>query len=698
MTRKVFSDQTYDQDPTYKGDSQEEPMVNLFHEIKRQVEDSETATAQWADRQDRYYKMRMRVKKARNFPFKNASNIRMPTAEKNIRKLKAGLMGIIFGVRPIVSVQPSPSTTLERAQKIEKFLDHMLMNVIGIDKLAEIAIDQSLEKGFYFMKPYWRREVIDRDEEIDLEELPLADVLSIFLLPKEIVVQNVVQRFNVDTHDVIFEENLQRISKVLDEIVEEGSTKVTLTVRDVIYDYPDIALASPERVYAPVDSGHGVQETTNITHELFVPLEQLKRDADYKGYDKEAIDAISSLRNINIHDKDTDFSKDEKEGITRLQNPSGLVRVWETYGWFDIDGDGELEKSMVTSFPDFNLVARAIKLNSLSGKYPFVKLFYELTDDRWMAHRGVPEMLEDIIKEIDIQHNMKIDSQTIRNAPMFVYRAGMINPNLIKMRPNQAIPVNGLQPLGDALQVLNFHNPNTEFSYEREQQILNLEVQETVGQIDFSLQSQINRRQPRTLGEVESQIASSGQVFSMDARHYIQAFGELFSMILELWSQFGPEEYEFIYFGDTAQGESIKLTKEEIQNKYTVAVRGNDQNLNPARRIEKAQQILAALRDPLLLQSGIIGPQQIANGLRRFYRALDIENADDLINPDIAPQMPQPDPAVGLLNTKAFSDLTEGEQAQVLQRVGIQPDMNDRQRRQLQDIIVKTADASSKIE
>lgn len=696
MPRTIYSEDTYSTNPTQAGIEQDSPMVDLFTEINRQVTDAENSTSEWSSKQERYYKMRMRVKKPRNFPFKNASNIRMPTAEKNIRKIKAGIMGIIFGARPVAAVQPSPSTTLERAQKIEKFLDHLLMNVIGIEKLAEISIDQSLEKGMYFLKPYWRREVIDRDEKINLEELPLSDVLALFLLPRDQVIANIIERFNVDQHESIIDENISRIDDAIEDILENGKTDITLTVRDVTYDFPDIALASPERVYAPSDSGFDVQETTNVTHELFIPLDQIKRDASYKGYDEESIDKLRKMKSVKVDDKATDVEKDTKEGISRLQNSSGLVRVWETYGWFDIDGDGELEKAVITSFPDFKLVARAIKLNNLSGKYPFVKLYYELTDDRWFAHRGICELLEDIIKEIDIQHNMKIDTQTIRNAPMFLYRSGMINPNLIKLRPNQAIPVNGLQPLNDAVSVLNLHNPNVEFSYEREQQILNLEVQEVVGQIDFSLQSQVNRRQPRTLGEVQSQIASSGQVFSMDSRHYIQAFGELFSMVLELWSQFGPDEYEFMYFGETQQGETIKLTKEEIQNKYTVSVRGNDQTLNPATRIEKAQQILLALKEPLFLQTGIVTPVQVVNGLRRFYRALDIENPEDLINAQVQPQMPQPDPTMSI-DGKMFAELTAGEQAQVLAKRGIQPDVADRQRQQLQDVMVKSADIASKI-
>jgi len=690
MVRKTFSEDTMDSTVPVDPDARDQRMADLFGVVEGFVEDSETQRSDWEKSQEKWFKLRMRRKKAKTFPFKGSSNLRMPTAEKNIRKIKAGVMGIIFGTRPIVQVLPSPSTTLERAQKIEKFLDHLVMNVIKIENIAEIAVDQSLEKGFSFIKPFWRREVIEREENFNLEEMALADAIALLFAQREQVVPLVIQRFDIDMHNAVADENLRVIQSTLDDIVDNGRTKVTFVVKDVVYDFPDVAYISPERVYVPVK----VQETVNITHELFVPLEQIKRDAERKGYDKSVINALEGMRNINVEDKDSDVRKDEKEGIERIQNPSGLVRMWETYGWFDVNGDGNVEKSLITSFPDFKLIARAVKLNNLSGKYPFVKLFYELNDDRWFAHRGVPEMLEDIIKEIDVQHNMKIDAQTIRNAPMFVYRSGMINPNLVRMIPNQGIPVNGLQPLGDTIQALNFHNPNVEFSYEREQQLLNLEVQETVGQVDFSLQSVINKRQPRTLGEVQQQVAATGQVFSMDAKHYITGFSELFNMILELWSQFGPDSYEFTYFGNNSGGETIKLTKEEVQNKYTIIVRGNDQSLNPNVKIAKADRIFAFTTNPLLIQLGIVSPQHIANALKRSYQAMDIEAPEDLMNSQ--PQPVQDDPKKQI-DPRIFEKLTEEEQAQVIAALGIRPDINDRQRRRLQDIIVDSADAASKI-
>ena len=106
--------------------------TDLVSEIKKLVEDSIGMTSTWEQNQVKYHKMRMRIKKAKNFPFVGCANIRMPTVETKIRKLKAALNNVIFGIRPIVQVIPSPGSNWQTAIKIEKFLDHLLMDVIKI--------------------------------------------------------------------------------------------------------------------------------------------------------------------------------------------------------------------------------------------------------------------------------------------------------------------------------------------------------------------------------------------------------------------------------------------------------------------------------------------------------------------------------------------------------------------------------------
>ena len=127
----------------------------------------------------------------------------------------------------------------------------------------------------------------------------------------------------------------------------------------------------------------------------------------------------------------------------------------------------------------------------------------------------------------------------------------------------------------------------------------------------------------------------------------------------------------------TAQGENIRLTKEEIQGKYKITVRGNDQNTNPQVRLQKAQAIMQASLNPIALQTGVITPQNLANAYKRFYQELEIPNWEELLN--VQPQPPMA-PASQIIQP-SFKDLTDAEQAQVLAQAGIQPDPQGRELR-----------------
>lgn len=648
---------------------------DLVNRIEKKIQESISSTTEWVNKQDTFYKMRMRVKKDKTFPFKNASNLRMPTAESYIRKAKAGIMNVVFGLRPIVQAIPSPGGNVQVANKIEKFYDHLIMDVMGFRPKATMIVDQTLEKGLELTKPFWRLDICDRVQTIETKDLEPQELQMLMTLPIEQIVPVAVKRFEVDMAKPVRDENTDALIEAITKL-KAGEQKVKLNVRDVLYNAPDVSLIAPDRCYVPTYSGVDVQGSEFVVHEYILPIDAVERKAEERGWSKEAVDEIKEYTGRDNSETTLDMTKDLREGITLLSK-SGLVKIREFYGYEDI-GNGKKEKVIVAYSPSFSKELKKAKWQSYSGDYPFVKFFYELTDDRWFSHRGIPELLEDIIKEIDTQHNIKIDQQTIRNAPMFVYRSGMVNPNMVQMKPNQAIPVKGTMALGDVVQALNFNNPNVEYSYEREQQLLESKAQELLGQPDYSLQSMINRRQPRTLGEVQMQASSYQNIFGLDASMFVDSFSKLFNMIMELWCEFGEEEYEFNYFGADGRGETVKLSREEIQNKYTVVVRGNDSNTNPNTKLQKAQQIIMAVTNPVLLQSGVMTPMQQIEGVKRFYEALDVEGYESLVNsnPPPPPQPPPPDPAQRF--KVKFSDLDEEEKAQVLAQSGLEPNIEGR--------------------
>jgi hypothetical protein len=423
----------------------------------------------------------------------------------------------------------------------------------------------------------------------------------------------------------------------------------------------------------------------------------VKRNAEPKGWDLGEISDIEAKEAEVDNTREIDIEKDLKEGLTTLK-AEGKIKVWEFYGYY------KGKKRVITIAPDFDKVLRDIEIPFYTGKYPFIKYFFELTDDRWFSHRGIPEIIEDIVKEIDMQHNQKIDKQTIRNTPLYVHRAGMINPKAQQFVFGQSFPVQGMQPLDDLLRPVNNNNSNVEYSYEREQMLLETKIEELLGQVDFTLQSMINRRQPRTASEVQMQMQSAQQVFSLDAEMIRMSYEDLFRWTWDLWCQYGDDEYEFAYFGENGW-EKIKLTKEETQGKYTLTVRGNDQNTNPQVRIQKAQMLLETTTNPMALQAGIVNANNIFNAYKRLYQELDIPNWEELIS------MPQPqqeqqkqEQASASQFRPRFKDLDDGEKAQVLQKLGIQPDMQQKFLKQMEDRerwsaekVQKAAEVASKI-
>lgn len=662
----------------------------LYSSLWKKVEQAQGDTETWRNKQDRLHRLRMMIKKTKNFPFVGCSNMRMPTAETKIRKQKAALAQLIFGIRPIVNAIPTPSGNFQAAHKIEKFLDHLIMNVMKFRAKGILGIDRELEQGFSILKPYWRVETTKRIEKFKLEDMEIDELLNFFDPDRtnEERIEALATETGADRSDRVWDYNYKQLAKSVEDAMS-GEDEISIMLKDVLYDAPDAEVVPAENFIAPTDGGFDVQSLEFCGPIFYKPLHELKQNAEDRGYDMEVLKEIEVAKDTDKN-KLSDMTKDQREGIARLNNPSGLLKVIELCCWYDLDGDGEPEKCIFTLLPDFRKCLRKISLPNNNGKWPYVKLFWELTEDRWFSHRGIVEIAEDIIKEIDIQHMQKLDQQTIRNAPMFVYRAGMVNPNLVQFIPNQGIPVHGMADLGNTISLLNNNNPAVEMSYEREEQILLGRIEELIGQVDFTLQSQINRREPRTLGEVQFQMQNQQTVFALDAAIHVEQFSEFFSQIFDLWCQYGPDEYEFEYFGEQ-KWEKIKLDREEIQGKYRIVVRGNDQNTNPQVRLQKAQAVLQAATNPVLIQMGVVSPQHAAEALRLFYNELDVENAEAYYN-----AQPQPMPQGPQLSQPQFAELTDAEQAQVLAQMKIQPDLRGRQMRTMREIAGEQAENSSK--
>jgi len=658
-----------------QNDPKPRSTEELYTKIYGMIEEAKENSGTWAEKANDFYKLRMRDKKTKNFPFPGCSNLRLPTIETALRKMKSSLLALYTNVKPRVQVIPQQGQDLQNANNVEKFLDWLAdVKIKMLEKLI-VCTDNMLQHGIGIMKVIWRMEENQYVETVDIKDLSVQEVSMLFdpMIPDEQVVQFAVQKFKVDMSETVMMDNLEAVNKAIHDL-RNGETSVKIKLKDEIYNAPDVIPCDPTYIYVPTDSGIDVQALAWIAHEYFERYDCLKYKAEYGTIDKAALDDIDFYAGMDIDlqdEKNVNFTKDLREGIDRINNPSKEVRVIDMYCYYDLDNDGVNEKCHFLLAPDFSVILKKQRLENDSQKFPFVRFATEIMDNRWFSARGFPEHLEDISKEIDAQHNQKIDSQTIRNAPIFTFRSGIVNPRLVKFIPGQGVPVPGTTPLNDAIQILNNNNPNVEFSYEREELLLKTTIQEYLGQLDYSVQSMINKRQPRTLGEVQMQSQAANMVFSLDAAMYAESLGEVFAQILELCQQYMPERIFTLIVGrDGVQ--PLNIARDEIQGKYHIFCRGNDINSNPQLRAQKALARVQVLLSPIPLQTGIVTPPNVFNILKNYLQA-DGELAwQAMISP---PQPPMPPP----LPVKVDMDnLEAGEQAQVVARLGIEPDMRGR--------------------
>ena len=646
----------------------------LYQKIYSMIEEAKNNSSTWAEKSKDWYSLRMRDKKTKNFPFPGCSNLRLPTIETYLRKAKSSLLALYTNVKPRMMVIPQSGQDLQNANNIEKFLDWLVdVKIKLLDKLI-ICTDTMLQNGIGIMKVIWRMEENQYKEKIDIKDLSVEEVTALFdpNIPDEALLQFAIKKFNVDMSETVMADNVENITKAITEL-RSGETKVDVILKDEVYNSPDTIPCDPTYVYVPTDSGLDIQSLAWIAHEYFERYDCLKYKADYGTIDKAALDDIDFFAGLDLQDeKNVNFAKDLREGVERINNPSKMVRVIDMYCYYDLDGDKVNEKCHFLLAPDFNVILKKQRLENDSQKFPFVRFSTEIMDNRWFSARGYPEHLEDMSKEIDAQHNQKLDSQTIRNAPIFTFRSGIVNPKLVKFIPGQGIPVPGTTPLNDAIQIMNNNNPGIEFSYEREELMLKTTIQEYLGQMDYSVQSMINKRQPRTLGEVQMQSQAANMVFSLDAAMYAQSLTELFTQILELCQQYMPERiYTLVVGQDGVQ--PLNITRDEIQGKYHIFCRGNDINSNPQLRAQKAFARVQVLLNPQTMQIGVVTPMNAFEILKNYLQS-DGELAwQSMITPPQPP--PPPAPPIKL----AMQDLEDGEKAQVLQRMGIQPDIRGRQ-------------------
>lgn len=353
----------------------------LYDEIASEIEESKNNTENWKLKHDKFYRLRFRVKKSKTFPFTGCSNLRLPTIETYIRKAKSALIGIYSNIKPRMQVIPQNESALNRANKIERFLDYLADYKMYLLEKLILGCDKMLEKGFFVAKVCWSMKDRTYIEELSLKDLSIKDALSLFdaSIPDEVIIQELIKRLNVDMSETVMEDNLLSLQKAVQE-VRSGKDNIQVTLKDELYNAPEVYVCDPSSIFVPSDAGGDIQELRWICHEYYEPIETLKQRARDGIYDSKAVNDISDAKDLSqFENKETknidnvaETTKDMREGIDRVNNPSHLVKIWEVYKYYNPNEGEPEQKWQFILAPEFHTILKKQVHPYDHQKFPFV--------------------------------------------------------------------------------------------------------------------------------------------------------------------------------------------------------------------------------------------------------------------------------------------------------------------------------------
>lgn len=598
------------------------------------------------------------------FPWENSSDIVMPFLDKKIDELKPQYVNLIFAANPPITVHAMDAESQANVARVETWFQWMFFHRSPrFKKEMILGVDDLLETGRGIWKTFWYHEIRRRPETLTLERLPLrlaslvvlaqspaqADRLSqlaqergmnmAVLTPKEFerlwepqILPVVKQEFDLSEADAV---DRKALSDIRAWMRDGARDSLTMQKRDAVLSSPAINAIHPIDLIVPDDTSD-VDDAMRITHRILLTETQLRSRVSDGLWSKAAVEKILEKRKTPGNARESkskgrahtwtgeEYREDlaDMEGL--LEGSSDLYEVWETCTYFSERLGQPDKKVVVLDSPDLP-PGEPIRMRLYErDEWPYRTATFELNKKRWHSPRGIPKKLEDVDKEITVQHRMKLNRASILTAPTFKYRVSAgINPDNFDWVPGGFYPVRDMGDL-EPMQL-----PPMDLFEEREEQILRTWGEEYIGGTDFGLSNPLsNLQEARTAKEIGAIENKARIALSLRGELYYEAVEGIARDFFDMWHMFGPNQ-DWVR---VTSSEPMKITLEELQGKYLFQLAGTIGEQDKTLEAQKALlrlQFLAQVK-----QQGLAEPTieiDLGEALKDWLRKDDIRVADRVL-------------------------------------------------------------------
>jgi len=500
----------------------------FIKELAQRVRQDDQDRQTWKDKQVVAYNLRLGLRKRTNNPYPGASSVPIPITDKFITKLKAMYVSVATMMKKqiVVTVEEGveqPPFAKESAKRIESALNGLVRKRdFQWAKKITLFVDYFLENGHSLFKVIEKFYTKKANIKLDLKKFPTED-LKAFRKLKDAEIKNYfIVRYELDPDD---DEDAEELTSIVKQ-VKGGKNFVQFTV-DKSYSEPSVIPEKGIRIIVP-SSTCELQNTTRITHDMWMPYHKIKELAESGIYDGGAVEKLDPDNGTN-DDSLTTNSWATAEGINPSEQKSTLfnVRECQTYyedkkwvfTWVERSADSVNKGQQ----PEGDIVIlQERELPYSHGLFTYVKHDFELKSPRWYSSRGVPEKIRGLHQTIEKMYNARLIRDEFNNAPMWrVSKQLGLAGDEIRFRPGQIIEAE----TGEVEQINK--GITVDMSSERLEQQAKAYAEEYLSIADFSLRSAVNPGGSRTATEIQTVQQSSGRQISADIALFLETLSEV---------------------------------------------------------------------------------------------------------------------------------------------------------------------------
>ena len=662
--------------------------ADIVLEVLESVEEEQRNRATWMDlRLARYAKLRGWLEE-KDYPWEDASNVHVPVMMADCLRVKAGLFNAVLGLRPVMTAKPERKALKEAAERVDHLIDHQVFVEADGETMIERYIDQFVEDGTVVSFQPWSRErqvvrdvrVIPKDGRPRIEQM--ADQLPT-LFPG----LTAIAASDADGADWT--------ATTVDRDGEP--TEVTLTVYDkddrrwellmewtaTVFDGPTPQVHRLEDVVVPMRS-ENLQPITQrnpngapwVARLVRVTLDTIRRRQKDGTYDLLSTTDLKDLEAVGSPRQPQEAVASGEDAITQakedqagLSTPlGGRSRDWftvvEWYGRWDVNGDELDEDVIVWVLKETRQLLRARYLTEVYPGLPIRRPFSEsryITVPGQFYGIGLPELMEGLHDLLHTIFNQNLDAGTLTNRMFFFYRASSgFKPEVIRLWPGEGYPLD---------------NPQTDVHFpvipQRDQSwSLNMIglVQQMVAdltQIGPLQKGQVPQGKAsalRTLGTTMAILQQGAAMPEQILRRLFMGLKQVWGQIHLLNTRYLPKGKRYLVTGVPADQEDAYgeiADPGEIQINVNFDFQATLLNTNKGVVSQALVSLGTALVNPLMLQAGLITPEQIYNWAKDLIQAAQLDPGRYLKRPAGIPEGPR------MLWEEALTEIMDGRLPEV---------------------------------